>query len=162
MTGLRPHLIHFHDAKTTGSSHHRVAPLLAAGALAVAASPAHAGQPVHLALGAGQLSLTPAAATVTGNTLHASVVVRDARGTGQGWKIVLAAPHNLKVAAITATCEQGSTCTLPKALDLVDPTSVHATPGTGMGAIKVAVTFAPLPAGAQVGLVKFGVVPFVA
>jgi hypothetical protein len=163
MVSLHTHSHGTHDAHLGDLMHHGIAPVVAASVLALAAGPAHAGEPVNLSIAAGHLTVAaPAVTAVSGKQLHTAVVVRDSRGTGKGWMVTLTAPAGLKVASIAAACAADSTCTLPSALDTSDASIVHAAPGTGMGAIKIAVTFAPLPAGAHAGPVRFGVVPFVA
>ncbi len=162
MVSLHTHTPHTHDVHAGDLLHHGIAPVVVASALALAAGPAHAGEPIHLSLAAGHLTVAaPAVTAVVGEQIHAAVVVRDARGTGKGWTVTLTAPPGLKVATIAAACAPNSTCTLPSEIDANGTSIVHAAPGTGMGAIKIAVTFAPLPAGTHAGPVRFGVVPFV-
>jgi len=112
---------------------------------------------------------TPSVRTVSQNPTEVavSVPVTDARGTGAGWFVSIAAdasgsttPLPLIASTATATCADGSECTLP--VDTVDyPAAISTTgartklfaaaPASGLGAQTVNVRLF-VPAGELDGL----------
>ena len=122
--------------------------LLAAGAaLALPVTAAAEHIPVHLSIASGSLSARVQDETATSVRLR----VVDARGTGAGWSLRLAARSGrLVVTSVRVSCAAGSTCTLPRTavsypvtLGGTQRTRVlDAAPRTGMGAIEVELTVA--------------------
>jgi hypothetical protein len=115
-----------------------------AGSALLMAGPALGGNiDVGLALRSGGLSLqAPALAAVAGHSVQVPLTIADARGTGAGWTLKLAAP--VTITNITARCAPGSTCTLPTATGAGLLQAAH---DTGMGVIQLVVTVAPLRSG---------------
>jgi hypothetical protein len=128
--------------------------VVAAGAAALwalAAGPAGA-RPgrIQLKLVQGKLSIA-APTRISAGARSTSVTVTDARGTGAGWSLRLATPRSLKVTRITASCAAGSTCTLPQAKGIGSGSVVlRAARHSGMGVIRLTVTFGQLHAAAPV------------
>jgi hypothetical protein len=112
----------------------------AAALWALAAGPA-AARPGHIQLKLTQGSLRVSAPSrLALGSRPATVTVTDARGTGTGWTLNVAAP--LRVTRVVASCAPGSTCTLPRAKVVASGNIVlRAVKGSGMGVIRLAVTF---------------------
>jgi hypothetical protein len=122
--------------------------VIAAGAAALwalAAGPA-AAKPGHVQLKLAHGSLRVAVATrVLLSSGTATVTVTDARGTGGGWSLKLNAARPVSIARVVASCASGSTCTLPRAKVVASGDVVlRALRGTGMGVIRLQVTFGQL------------------
>lgn len=67
----------------------------------------------------------------------ASLLVRDSRGSGKGWKLTMT---RADAAAIRVRCAVGSTCTLPRPGAVKsDDAIVVAARGSGMGSVQVLV-----------------------
>ncbi len=117
--------------------------VVAAGAAAfwaLAAGPA-AAKPgrIQLKLSHGSLALK-APVRLTSASRTATVTVTDARGTGGGWTLAVTAPA--PVTRVVASCAAGSTCTLPRAKVVASGRIVlQALKGSGMGVIRLSVTF---------------------
>jgi hypothetical protein len=109
----------------------------------VAAVPAGAKRiVVRATLAPGKLRIAAAPTAVPAGAQRAIPVrVADARGNGRGWTLRLVRPAGLTVTTITARCEVGSTCTLPRALaGPKGATALQAARGTGMGVVELVVT----------------------
>jgi hypothetical protein len=130
----------------------------AAALWAFAAGPA-AAKPGHIQLKLSQGSLAVKAPTrIASASRTAAVTVTDARGTGGGWTLKVAAAA--RVTRVVATCASGSTCTLPRAKVAASGNVVlRAVHGSGMGVIRLAVTFGSLRAKAPALPVTFSVSP---
>jgi len=111
------------------------------------AGPALAGNvQVGLGLRAGSLSLqAPTAAALAGKSVQVPLTVADARGSGAGWTLELDVASPVTITGISARCAAGSTCTLPHVISGAG--ILHAAADSGMGAIQLVVTVAPLRAG---------------
>ena len=133
------------------------AAVCAAAVWALAAPPAGA-RPVRLKLVAGTLRVSaPSVAVTAAGAKSVTVTVTDARGVGTGWSLKLVTARPVTVARIAARCAKHSTCTLPQARVIgPSPLVLHALRGSGMGVVKLIVTFARLKSGPP-GAVKFAV-----
>ena len=140
-----------------------VGPLLAAVAAAAIwalARPA-AAQPrgIHLSLRQGTLTVkAPSAAVTVNGPKSVLVTVTDARGSGAGWTLRVIAARPVKVLSIATTCGTRSTCTLPRAATLGPmPRVMQTQSGSGMGVVRLMVTFARLAPGTPNTALKFAV-----
>jgi hypothetical protein len=141
--------------------------LVAAGALG---APAAVASTASVTLSGGGLAMSTASVRTVSQSpteVDVSAPVTDARGTGAGWFVSVAAyasgsttPPPLIATTATATCADGSECTLP--VDTVDyPAAISATgarttlfaaaPSSGLGAQTVNVRLL-VPAGELDGL----------
>lgn len=129
-----------------------VAAACAAAAWALAAGPAGAQPGLRLKLVNGPLAISaPAVRAVAGRAVTVTLKVTDARGTGGGWTLKLAAAKAVRVSRLVAACAPGSTCTLPASSGIgVSPTVLRARPASGMGVLRLTLTLAPLKTGAAV------------
>jgi hypothetical protein len=125
--------------------------LAAAAALAAPASAVAEKLPVQLSIAGGALSVKSRDGSAAAGTDAVRLRLIDARGTGAGWTLRLAArTGRLVVTGVRVACAAGSTCTLPKTalsypltLDAARPLAVlDAGSRTGMGAIDVTLTVA--------------------
>jgi hypothetical protein len=113
----------------------------------VFAAPAVAGDiGVTLGFKAGTLGVKTQSSAI-GGTSRVAVTVVDARGSGRGWTLRLAALGEPTVTGISMRCATGSTCTLPTGAAVLQsaigpaPTTVFtARTATGMGVIEVVLT----------------------
>lgn len=126
----------------------------------IAAGPASAGSiGVVLGLAGGELSVAaPHAAVSASASVRVPVTLVDATGSGRGWTLHLVSARPVVVESMTARCAPHTTCTLPRRVaDAESGVLLRAAPATGMGAITLVITFAPLPSGAPHVPVSFRV-----
>lgn len=114
---------------------------------------------VELGLAGGDLSVAaPHASANASAAVRVPLTVADATGSGRGWTLRVVASRPVVVESMTARCVPHTTCTLPRRVaDAASGVVLRAAPSTGMGAIRLVVTFAPLPAGTPQVPVSFRV-----
>jgi hypothetical protein len=136
----------------------RTLPILLLGLLAT--GPAEAGTiGVVGTVAAGALSVRAGSATATSHApVSVAVTVVDARGSGKGWTLRVGAAQAVRIQSVTARCAAHSTCTLPRAAtDAGGDVVLRAAANSGMGAIDLVVTVAPLPVGSAPAALGFRV-----